>query len=230
MKAIVISAACLAVLVPSVAQAEADQGAKSKSDAVAPMRAWELTLGQGYSQGFGRANDGAHLTDYARGGFSPQLGFGYRIDPRLFVGVYAEGTRYSASKKLPDGSTAYGAAFGAQVNWHFMPFSRLDPWIALGSGGRAYWIDSSHGPAQALYGVDIARVRVGVDYRLGPSTRIGPMLGATMTSFVTQDTAGSDPVDIDKPGLSTFVFAGMQGRFDIGGARVTAERPRVASR
>jgi opacity protein-like surface antigen len=230
MKAIAITFACLAVLVPSVARAEVDNGTTARPVAVAPLKAWEVTVGQGYSQGFGRANDGARLTDYARGGFSLQLGAGYRIDPRLFVGVYAEGSRYSASHALPDDSTAYGAAFGAQANWHLMPFSKLDPWIGVGSGARAYWIDSSEGPALSLYGVDIARLRIGADYRLGASTSIGPMLGATMTTFVTQQTAGSDPANIDAPGLSTAIFAGTQGRFDIGGARIPAEPRTLAAR
>lgn len=229
MKVIVISAACVAMLVPSIAKGEADSGA-SKSDAVAPEKAWEITVGNGYSQGFGRAGDGAHLSDYARGGFSLQLGLGYRIDPRLFVGVYAEGSRYSASDAMPADSTAYGAAFGAQLNWHFLPYSRIDPWIGLGTGGRAYWIDSSEGPADTLYGVDIARLRIGADYRLGPSTRIGPMLGATMTSFVAHQSVSDEPDAFDSAGLSTVIFAGLQGRFDIGGERVTEGRVDVAAR
>jgi hypothetical protein len=111
-----------------------------------------------------------------------------------------------------------------------MPYSRIDPWVGLGAGARAYFIDSSKGPADALYGVDILRLRVGADYRLGSSTRLGPMLGATMTSFVAHQTAGDDPEDLETPGLSSVVFAGFQGRFDIGGERVTEGRTSVASR
>lgn len=231
MKTIVVSAACLAaLLVPSLARAEGDRGTETKSVAYAPKNAWEITVGNGYSQGFGRATEGKYLSDFARGGFSSQLGFGYRIDPRLFVGIYAEGSRYSVSNRLAADSTAYGAAFGAQANWHFMPYSRIDPWIGLGAGGRAYWIDPSDGPAEALYGVDIARLRVGADYRLGPSTSIGPMLGATLTSFVAHQSVRDEPEEIDQAGLSTVVFAGLQGRFDLGGERVPAGRTSVASR
>jgi hypothetical protein len=229
MNKVVIGASLLACLIPSPARAEADRG-PSGPELVAPARAWELTFAQGYSQGFGRADDGAKLTDYARGGFSPQVGVGYRLDPRLMLGAYLEGTRYFASSSMPDDTTTYGAAFGVQANWHFLPFSRLDPWIGVGTGGRAYFIDPSDGPAVALYGVDMLRVRVGADYRLGPSTSVGPMLGVTATSFIAHQTAGSDAEDIDRPGFSSVIFAGMQGRFEIGGERVTATGRRVASR
>ena len=89
----------------------------------------------------------------------------------------------------------------------------------------------SQGLGSGMYGLDILRVRVGADYKLGPSTSIGPMVGASLSTLLTvDDSSTSSPKDIESPGLSTFVFAGVQGRFEIGGKRVRAGGKEVASR
>jgi hypothetical protein len=211
--------------------AEAMDSSENKTP-VAPVGAWELTLGQGYNQGFGEVSaGGTKLQDLARGGPSLQLGFGYRIDPRLFVGVYAEGARYFESSAVPDHTEIYATALGVQANWHFLPFSRIDPWVSLGTGFRAYWIDREETRTEALFGFDVARVRFGADYQLGPSTRIGPMIGANLVTFGSRLNPETDETErIDDPRFTTFVFAGFQGRFEIGGKRVTQNQTLTARR
>jgi hypothetical protein len=220
-----------ALLVPSIAWAETADSA-DRAEGVAPADAFEITFGQGLSQGFGDgAREGAGLRDLGGLGPSLQLGFGYRIDPRFMVGGYAEGGRYSASDALPDGTHSYTGAFGVQAQYHFRPFAKFDPWVGLGTGFRSYWVDRPDTGNETLQGWEIVRLRVGVDYRLGPSMSMGPMLGASLSRFtLTEGPDASRSEEIDDAGLSGFVFAGFQGRFEIGGERVRETRTRVASR
>jgi hypothetical protein len=189
-------------------------------------------LGNAFSQGFGRAaHDELKIGDLASGGFSTQLGLGYRVSPHLMIGWYLEGARYFSGTAVPDGTVNYSAAMGVQANWHFMPFSRIDPWIGVGTGGRGYWVDAPKSQGSGMYGLDVLRLRAGADYKLGPSTSVGPMVGASFaTLLAVDDSSTSGARDIDSPGLSTFVYAGVQGRFEIGGKRVGASGVNVASR
>jgi hypothetical protein len=221
-----------ATFAPAVAHAEEDRPSND-GKRVAPEKAWELQLGSGFSQGFGNAaSQTRKLSELTRGGMSIQPSFGYRLNPRLYVGVYGEGARYFAGGDMPDGTVGYGAAFGAQAQWHLSPFSQIDPWIGLGSGWRGYWVDLPDTGHESLHGFDIMRLRVGVDYKLGPSTSIGPMLGTTLTLFESHRAAddSSRRVETKDPELCAFLFAGVQGRFEIGGRRVEESRAAIARR
>jgi hypothetical protein len=131
---------------------------------------------------------------------------------------------------MPDGTVGYGAAFGMQATWHISPFTRIDPWVGVGTGFRGYWVDLPH-DHQSLYGYDLLRLRSGADYKLGPSTSIGPMIGATLTVFDTRrDSFGDTHVATKDPEMTAFVFAGIQGRFSLGGERVRETSRSVARR
>lgn len=210
---------------------EDDERAQASGPPPAPANAWELTIGNGYSQGFGSADGALGLDDYARGGPSLQLGFGYRIDPHLMVGIYAEGANYFESGITRGDTDIYGGAVGMQVNWHFTPFSRFDPWVGVGGGYRGYWVDHPNAGTTAAYGVDIVRLRVGLDYRSTSWMSMGPMVGASLTTFLAKDSDFASNVEqIEDREVSTFVFVGFQGRFEIGGERIAASSKRLARR
>jgi hypothetical protein len=219
------------LLTTSLAHAETDRPSDDDFARVAPRNALELTLGNGFSQGFGNPDSrtGA-LEDLTRGGMSIQPGIAYRLTPRWAIGVYGEGARYFPASNMPDGTVGYGAAFGVQAQWHASPFTRIDPWIGLGTGFRGYWVDLPQNH-ESLRGFDIVRLRLGADYKLGPSTGIGPIVGATLTMFDTHRLALTDDVVSTKdPEITAFFFAGIQGRFEIGGDRVRESSRSVARR
>lgn len=227
----ILSMVVAAVLVPSMARAEAEAPAE-KTEGVAPRDAFEISIAQGVTRGFGDgAQQGVGMKELGGLGPSLQLGLGYRIDPRFMVGVYVEGARFSAGRELPEGTHSYSAAFGVNGQYHFAPFSRTDPWIGVGTGFRSYWVDRPDTGNETIQGWEILRLRVGADFRLGSSTSIGPVIGGTLSMFtLTEPVDASTSENIEDPGLSGFVFAGFQGRFDIGGERVSASPRRVASR
>ena len=231
--AIALGSLCAAVLIPAVARAEVDSPSSDERQyRLAPVGAVELTMGNGFSQGFGSAaRDELDIGDLSSGGFSTQLGIGYRMSPHLMIGWYLEGSRYYSGSAVPDGTVNYSAAMGVQATWHFRPFARIDPWASVGTGARGHWVNLPNAQGSDMYGVDVLRLRVGADYKLGPSTSIGPMLGASFATLLAVDDSPTSSLhEIDSPGMSTFVFAGVQGRFEIGGKRVAADGVNVASR
>jgi hypothetical protein len=217
---------------PARAPARAEDDRTSEDGAgLAPKNALELTLGNGFSQGFGSPDARTRtLGELTRGGMSTQLGIALRVSPFWAFGTYGEGARYFAAAGMPDGTVGYGAAFGVQATWFAAPYSQINPWIGLGTGWRGYWVDLPKGH-ESLHGYDLVRLRLGADYRLGPSTSFGPMLGATLTLFGTHRDAETNDVRSTKdPELTAFLFAGFQGRFEIGGQRVRETGRRVARR
>ncbi|HEX6277592.1 MAG TPA: hypothetical protein VFZ53_31330 [Polyangiaceae bacterium] len=218
------------LLATSLAHGEDDRPSDDGAR-VAPKNALELTLGNGFSQGFGSPDSRTNtLADLTRGGLSTQLGISLRVSPEWAFGTYGEGARYFAAAGMPDGTVGYGAAFGVQAMWFAAPYSQINPWLGLGTGFRGYWVDLPKGH-ESLHGYDLVRLRLGADYRLGPSTSVGPMLGATLTLFDTHRDAETNDVRSTKdPEVTAFLFAGFQGRFEIGGQRVREPGSRIARR
>lgn len=230
--AIVTSAFVATAVFPALARAEVDAPTTSSARIAAPAKAFELTIANGYNQGFGHTRgDGVSVQDLSGGGYSLQLGFGYRINPHWMVGGYLEGSRFTTGSSLPDDTSTYSAATGVEGRYYFLPFSRVAPWIGLGTGVRGHWVDPSPGKTSSLYGVDILRLRVGTDFNVGTAAAIGPVIGASLTTMTDYDDATtSEPRRIDSQGVSTFIYAGVQARFDFGGKRVSAGGSHVASR
>jgi hypothetical protein len=222
-----------ALLVTSTALAEdgKDSGASSSWTPSSHARALEITTGSGFSQGFGEISKGGKkMSDIASSGFAPQLGLGYRIDPRWMVGVYVEGALYRPDRGSLSDRRVFGAAAGIQANYHFLPFARLDPWIGLGGGWRGNWVDDSDAPTASLQGLDLARLQIGADYHFSRSFVLGPAIGASVTEFISQkEPLQSSFRSVTDPRPVTFLFIGTTARFDLGG-KLVAPSLAVASR
>jgi hypothetical protein len=81
----------------------------------------------------------------------------------------------------------------------------------------------------SMHGWEIAKLQVGVDYRVDKYVALGPVIGADITTFFTQSTPQTGSFqNLDSPKVDTFLFAGLQGRFDIPTSSGTSSQ--VASR
>ena len=200
------------------AQEKDHDASASSSDKLAPARnALELTVGTGYAQAFGEigANQ-PKLTDVGQPGGAVQIGLGYRLVPELTLGVYGAGSTFSRGDQVDSSTRLYSAAAGVQADWHFLPAAHeLDPWVSLGTGWRGYWIDGDQGTT-ALHGLELAKVQVGVDYRIARTVAVSPLIGADLSMFVTESNPATRKFsNLVDPKVNTFVFAGLIGRFDI---------------
>jgi hypothetical protein len=186
-------------------------------DLPAAKDAIELTIGTGYAQGFGDvASNHARLGDLSTAGGAVQLGVGYRILPRLTLGVYGTGAMFGRGDQVGSSANLYSATAGVQADWHFVPKgSEWDPWVSLGTGWRGYWINQDQGTT-SLHGWEIAKLQVGVDYRISPAVAISPVIGADVSTFFTESTPQAGGFsNLQSPTANTFVFGGVMGRFDI---------------
>jgi opacity protein-like surface antigen len=190
----------------------------------APEKALELNVGTGYTQPFGELSDGVGFPSVANAGVGVEVGAGYRIDPRIGVNISGQYQELEADR----GTGTRGLSGTVAVQYHFKPDSRIDPWAELGAGYRALWQTFGNNQDTIVSpGLQAARARVGADLRVSQDVALGPFVGADANVFLFQDGSA-----IDSPRISTFVQAGLQGRFDIGGTRTfpSDRGPRVAKR
>jgi hypothetical protein len=211
-----------------------DEAAGSASDKSRELpaadHAVELTIGTGYAQGLGNIATGQPtLTDVGTAGGAIEGSVGYRLIPQLTLGVYGSGAMFGRGGQVDTSANLYSATAGVQADWHFLPAAHeIDPWVSLGTGWRGYWIDANQGTT-SIQGLEMAKLRVGVDYRLTSAVAISPVVGADMSLFLSQATPSSNGSfsNVSSPNVNTFVFAGVLGRFDIptdGGASKIASR------
>jgi hypothetical protein len=196
---------------------DAPRSSEGASTLSAADRSVELTVGAGYAQGLG--NVGAaqpSLGDVGQAGGAVQLGAGYRLVPQLTLGVYGSGAMFARGDQVDSTTNLYTATAGVQADWHFIPAaSHFDPWVSLGTGWRGYWLSADQGTT-ALHGLELAKLQVGVDYRIDRSIAVSPVIGADLSTFLTESTPTTDAYhNIHSPKVDTFLFAGLQGRFDI---------------
>jgi hypothetical protein len=82
-----------------------------------------------------------------------------------------------------------------------------DPWVSLGTGWRGYWIHANQNET-SMHGWEIAKVELGVDYRIAPTVAISPVVGADLSTFFTESTPQSNGYqNLSSPSVNTFVFA-----------------------
>ena len=72
----------------------------------------------------------------------------------------------------------------------------------------------------SLQGLELARLQVGADYRLTKDIAIAPVIGGSLSMFVSEDNAmTNDLTEIHDKKVNFTGFAGLSGRFDLGGSR-----------
>src|SRR5262245_43039981 len=211
--------ALLAAATPVLAQDAEVVASPGGSDLPPPAasKSWEIGFGLGYSQGVGDigGNDPT-LTDLSHAGGELQLNIGYRIDRNWMVGVYGSVARYSLGNSTPDGSLIWSGTAGVQANYHIIPDGRWDPWIGLGSGWHGHWVQKHEAGTDSRQGLDLARLQVGVDYRVSTMLSVSPYIGASATMFLTQQLGHESTFsNISDPNVNFFFFGGLMGRFDV---------------
>ncbi len=231
MKAIKLFPAVLLTIVPAMVSAQpepADTPGWGHAVAAVPDRTFEIAVATGYAQGGGKLGGQlGSLEDVAGPGAAVEVDVGARIIPELAVGVYGTLAKSQHGDRIDSSTDVLGASAGVQAAWHFRPHVSIDPWVSLGAGWRALWLAPDAGKVTSLQGVDLARLSLGVDYRVTKEIAIAPVIGASASMFVSQDspmTASYTEIADKKVNFTGFV--GLSGRFDFLGT----ERSRTAAR
>jgi hypothetical protein len=214
----------VSLLVPALAYAEPESPDANASfdHTVAPVKnAFEIAVGTGYTQGGGKLGGGiGNLEDISGPGAAVELDLGYRIIPQLTVGAYGTFSKYQHGDQLDSDTDVLGATAGVQAAWHVRPDTSIDPWVSLGTGWKGLWLNPSSGKVSSLQGFELARLQLGVDYRVSKDIAISPVIGGSVSMFVSQDTPmTTDFTEIQDKKVNFTGFAGLSGRFDLGGTR-----------
>ncbi|HVY44861.1 MAG TPA: OmpA family protein [Minicystis sp.] len=195
----------------------------------APKSAFEINLGAGYTQPLGSINATNSISKIAGPGFSPSLELGYRIDPHWSVGLGGQYHESSPNSALAAGSHVRGFAVNVDATYHFLPYRFIDPYAQLGTGYRAFWeLPVGSNNNLSVHGFELGRLQVGLDYRVTKDMALGPYVGADLDMFAFQHPQNaSTSSNLTGNRVSTFLSAGIAGRFDLGGERVP--KPVVAA-
>lgn len=219
-------ASALSLLLPAAAFAQPQTDATEDTSAfdhhvAAPSNAFEIGVATGYAQGGGPVGGNlAHLEDIAGAGAAVELDASYRINPTFSVGAYGTFSRYATGDLVVGNPDVVGASAGIQAAAHLRPDRSVDPWVSLGAGWKGLWLNADQGKNTSLQGFDLARVQLGVDYRVTKDIAISPVIGGSLGLFVSQDSPmTTDFTEISDKKVNFTGFAGLAGRFDLGGSR-----------
>jgi hypothetical protein len=216
----------VSLLLPAAALAQPQTDATEDASAfdhhvAAPGNAFELGVATGYSQGGGPVGgDLAHLEDLSGAGAAVELDAAYRINPTFSIGAYGAFSKYATGDQVSGSADVFGASAGIQAAAHLRPDRSIDPWISLGAGWKGLWLSADQGKNTSLQGLDLARLQLGVDYRVTRDVAISPVIGGSLGLFVSQDSPMTDGyTEITNKKVNFTGFAGLAGRFDLGGSR-----------
>jgi hypothetical protein len=214
-------------LVPAQALAQQTPGAEPTAPylqerVATPEKAFELTIDTGYTQGLGQLQGGVNMASVASPGIAFDLGAGYRINPNWAVSV--NGQYHELTPERAAG--ARGFAPNVAVAYHITPEYRADPWVQLGTGYRMLWETHDNAPTVLTHGFELAKLTVGLDVRVSEDVALAPVIGADLNLPLWQ--SGATNIAIVDPRLNTFLFGGIQGRFDMAGERTTEKVTTVA--
>jgi hypothetical protein len=197
----------------------------------APRRAFEIGVNTGYTQGFGRIDSERPIGNVADAGFTVGAQLGARVTPMMSVSATAAYNTFSPDARVGTTTDVHGMVLGAEATGHFLPSERVDPFITVGAGYRALWIvPPGTGDNTMIHGFQLARINAGFDIRATEDIAIGPFIGADVNLFVWNAPEGGPNTQLTNPVLNTYVYAGVQGKFDLGGTREMAVETRTGRR
>lgn len=207
----------LSLLMPAIAVAQPSESSGVDRHVAPAEDAIEISIGTGYAQGVGKAGgDVADVDELSGPGGAVQLELGYRITEHLALGGYGTFSLHDRGDAVADATDVFGASAGVQAAWHFRPDRAIDPWVKLGTGWKGLWLDPERGERTSLQGLELARLQVGVDYRISPAVAIAPVVGGSLGMFLSEDSPMTDDyAELDGKEVHFTGFAGLAGTFDI---------------
>lgn len=187
----------------------------------APHNAFEIGLSTGYTQGFGSIADGLPVGRVADAGIGFGLDLAYRVNPMFSIGLAGQFQEFSPDTKIKVGTDVRGLTTTLLGTVHFSPYDTLDPFVQIGAGYRMLWtLPPGKNNDVLTHGFQLAKLNLGLDVRVSKDVAIGPMVGADLNLFLWTNPEGpSGNRKIQDTSISTYIYAGLQGRFDIGGTR-----------
>lgn len=210
--AILVSAIC------STANAQERKEPYLMQHVRAPSNALELTLGTGYTQGVGTLAPDRDMRNVMGPGLGVSAQVDYRLSPPWAIGIEGQYQEFGPEQN----QSVRGMVGNLGVTYHIAPTLRGDPWARLGTGYRLLWENGSPGLPNATmlrHGLEVLTAKIGYDIRVSEDVAIAPVAGADVNTFIYEAPSNASNRAMSSAQTAVFFFAGLQGRFDIGGSR-----------
>jgi hypothetical protein len=113
----------------------------------------------------------------------------------------------------PNSDSANGLAANLGATFHTRPNTHGDPWVRVGTGYRFLWNSAPAflvGSTTLYQGFDVVTAKIGYDVRDSQNVAFAPVIGANLQTFAW---ANGNAIAVQ---VGTFIYAGLQGRFDTG--------------
>ncbi len=221
----IVAAGCVGLAMASsssaLAQERADRPSYFSERVRAPKDALELGVGAAYSQGTMSPAAGVGATDLTKAGGAFSLQIGYRFVPHFGLSLFGEFTEFTPGNAVAIDAKTRGGVAGIMATAHLLPFDRIDPWVRLSSGYRMLWVTAAPDvPATRWHGFQLAKLDIGADLRTSEDVAIGPTIGVGLSEFFWRNPEGpAGNEEISGKRVVPVVYAGIEARFDVGGAR-----------
>jgi hypothetical protein len=182
----------------------------------------------GYAASAGDLHQGAPMSDGLDSQVPIQLDLGWRLLPRLVVGIYGAYGIAQVGKLCIAGADCSGSVLdlGAQAAWRF-GIGKVSPWAGAGIGyewGKYLVRVGGDRLDVRVRGPEFVRLVGGVDFVLGEKFALGPFLQWGFGRYANLDSSGplgSFSGGIPDKSTHSWLTIGVRGTFDSFGDAAT---------
>jgi hypothetical protein len=167
-------------------------------------------VGVGLADGVGSAGE---LRQLSGAGGELTLDSVYGTHDHWAIGGYGTFSRFGATSPVGSNTSVTAVSAGVQLRHLFTPAKGIHPWLGLGAGYRGLTMMDDRGGERWRSGLQLVRGRLGIDFTVARATRVGPVGGVDVTTFLVDRIVGS-PEPQDRT-LALFIFGGIAGSFDL---------------
>ncbi|MDC0711244.1 hypothetical protein POL68_22430 [Stigmatella sp. ncwal1] len=209
---------------------DAPQEEAEESRAHEEAKGFSLGLRAGVGLPFGKTTgegrgDSGKLSNTFSALIPLQLDVGYFINSHLYVGGSFQYGLGLLAEDCGEGASCSASVmrFGANVDYHFAPLAKVDPWVGLGIGyellsfsasatlgGQKFESSSSGG------GFEFAALQGGIGFQLNKNFTVGPFVTFTVgqySSFSLSDGEDSVSEDIEKKSIHSWLMGGVRAQY-----------------
>jgi hypothetical protein len=240
---VALSISTVALLSGAACDAWAGEGEKEE-DHAATAPGLQLGARVAYAFGSGDVYSGLSVSQGSNGALPLIVDAGIRILPELYVGLYGQWAHVFARENAISCPAGYSCTvndwrFGVEVDYHFKPRLRWDPYVGLGGGYEILHtsvsgptvVPTPNGPVPGTAdasitdrGWEFVTLTLGFDARLYHWFGVGPFFSASLNEYGVHDgtqtvtvagTVTNVPVANVNHDLHELYIMGVRGTFNL---------------
>jgi hypothetical protein len=182
---------------------ERERELREREEQAPPARVgFQGALRVGYAIPLGSAVSGAKMSDTFGGQVPFVLELGAKVTRHVFLGGFGAIGFGGAAGQLKSACNATGASclaisdrLGLELQYHFQPAARINPWLGYGIAFEANEVTLSSGSTSTTRGFTgflFADVMLGVDFRLSRFLAVGPVADVALGQYTGEHDSSLD--------------------------------------